>query len=111
MFLYIFYHAQGEKSIEAGRKREETSLILKSSKFIQKTFKKDLTTPQFYVILFERINNGSLVKRLRHGPLKAETGVRFSHESPNKTNPNYFVTDKWFGFVFYIEYKHKASEL
>ena len=31
---------------------------------------------------------GSLVKRLRHGPLKAETAVRFCHESPNKKHPN-----------------------
>ena len=32
----------------------------------------------------QALNNGSLVKRLRHGPLKAETGVRFSHESPRQ---------------------------
>ena len=28
-----------------------------------------------------------MVKRLRHGPLKAETGVRFSHESPERHHP------------------------
>ena len=37
-------------------------------------------------------NHGPLVKRLRHGPLKAETWVRFPYGSPNRTNPNYFVT-------------------
>ena len=31
------------------------------------------------------MHHGPLVKRLRHGPLKAETGVRFSHGSPRQT--------------------------
>ena len=33
------------------------------------------------------MHHGPLVKRLRHGPLKAETGVRFSHGSPKKHHP------------------------
>ena len=41
-----------------------------------------MTNPLFCCIISERNKHGSLVKRLRHGPLKAETGVRFSHESP-----------------------------
>ena len=44
-----------------------------------------MTNPLFCCIISERNKHGSLVKRLRHGPLKAETGVRFSHESPKKT--------------------------
>ena len=39
---------------------------------------------------------GSLVKRLRHRPLTAETGVRFPYESPNKT------TDRIGGFILSI---------
>ena len=35
-------------------------------------------------IIIERTTHGSLVKRLRHGPLKAETWVRFPYESPKK---------------------------
>ena len=69
-------------------------------KLLLKLFKKDLTKKVTYDTIIEQNKYGSLVKRLRHGPLKAETGVRFSHESPNRTYPNYFVTDKWFGFVF-----------
>ena len=47
---------------------------------------------------------GPLVKRLRHGPFTAVTWVRFPYGSPNRTYPNYFVTDKWFGFVFYFDF-------
>ena len=50
--------------------------------------------------------HGPLVKRLRHRPFTAVTGVRFSHGSPNVTNPNYFVNRNWFGFVFYYNYQN-----
>ncbi len=43
-----------------------------------------MTKEKFYDKIIRRLKIGSLVKRLRHGPLKAETGVRFSHESPQK---------------------------
>ena len=79
---------------------------MQKSTFIKKSFKKLLTKRKICGRMVERLRNkhinGPLVKRLRHGPLKAETGVRFSHGSPNRTNPNYFVTDKWCGFVFYV---------
>ena len=45
---------------------------------------------------------GPLVKRLRHGPFTAVTWVRFPYGSPKQTYPNYFVTNKVFGFVFYM---------
>ena len=47
--------------------------------------------------MYKRESNGSLVKRLRHGPLKAETGVRFSHGSP-KNNLNRFIRFRLFLF-------------
>ena len=76
--------------------------FLKKAKTLTIFFAKVLTKRKKCDRIIGRLTNGPLVKRLRHGPLKAETGVRFSHGSPNKTYPNYFVTDKWFGFVFYI---------
>ena len=36
------------------------------------------------VIIHKHLTNGPLVKRLRHGPLKAETWVRFPYGSPAK---------------------------
>ena len=45
---------------------------------------------------------GPLVKRLRHRPFTAVTWVRFPYGSPKQTYPNYFVTNKVFGFVFYM---------
>ena len=81
---------------------------MQKSTFIKKSFKKLLTKRKNCGRMVERLRNkhinGPLVKRLRHGPLKAETGVRFSHESPNKTYPNYFVSRDWFGFVFYLDF-------
>ena len=46
-----------------------------------------MTTGKVYDRINGQSQDGSLVKRLRHGPLKAETGVRFSHESPKKGHP------------------------
>ena len=43
-----------------------------------------MTNAKRYDTILKRECDGSLVKRLRHGPLKAETGVRFSHESPKR---------------------------
>ena len=53
----------------------------------QKNFKNPLTNPENYDTIIERMHHGPLVKRLRHGPLKAETGVRFSHGSPQNEAP------------------------
>ena len=36
---------------------------------------------------------------------------KFPYESPNKTYPNYFVTDKWFGFVFYLDFSSNFSDI
>ena len=46
--------------------------------------------------------HGPLVKRLRHRPFTAVTWVRFPYGSPKQMYPNYFVTSKVFGFVFYM---------
>ncbi len=46
-----------------------------------------MTNPENYDTIIERMHHGPLVKRLRHGPLKAETGVRFSHGSPQNEAP------------------------
>ena len=54
------------------------------TKLCPKLLKKDLTKELTYDTIIERNKYGSLVKRLRHGPLKAEPGVRFSHESPKQ---------------------------
>ena len=70
-----------KKRKKQGRKKE----IIK---FCQKSFEKLLTKQKNYDRIIKRQINGPLVKRLRHGPLKAETGVRFSHGSPKtKTTP------------------------
>ena len=53
-----------------------------------------------------RYHNGPLVKRLRHGPFTAVTWVRFPYGSPNVTNPNYFVTNDVFGFLFLFNYPY-----
>ena len=50
-----------------------------------------MTNGIFCCIIVKQQSNGSLVKRLRHGPLKAETGVRFSHESPEKESTQFRV--------------------
>ena len=49
---------------------------------------------------------GPVVKRLRHRPFTAVTRVRFPSGSPIKTNPNYFVTNDVFGFLFYVTYPY-----
>ena len=74
---------------------------MKKNEKNKKTLKNYLTNNEKYCIIVGRTKNGSLVKRLRHQPLTLKTWVRFPYESPNRTYPNYFVTDKWFGFVFY----------
>ena len=47
-------------------------------------FKKLLQIKNLYVIIPKQLTNGPLVKRLRHGPLKAETWVRFPYGSPKR---------------------------
>ena len=53
-----------------------------------KTFWKRVDKPEGLCYNIQAKWIGSLVKRLRHGPLKAETGVRFSHESPSTRTLN-----------------------
>ncbi len=53
-----------------------------------------------------RYHNGSLVKRLRHRPFTAVTGVRFSHESPNKLKANPFPLGDGFAFIVYFNYPY-----
>lgn len=71
-FLFFYYYNihRREKSTENPKK-----------------LKKPLDKPLFLCYNNLQAKNGSLVKRLRHGPLKAETAVRFCHESPQKSTP------------------------
>ena len=70
--------------------------------FFKKVSKKLLQFLKIYDIIAKPSKSGPLVKRLRHRPLTAKTGVRFPQGSPKQTYPNYFVTNKVFGFVFYM---------
>ena len=56
---------------------------------MKKKVEKGIDKPQKACYNSRAINHGPLVKRLRHGPLKAETGVRFSHGSPTKNTTNF----------------------
>ena len=88
------------------RHTPETASLLSLRTFIKKPteiFKKGLQFVFGCAIILLLSSHGPLVKRLRHRPLTAKTGVRFSHGSPK----NAFAVCKCVFFLLLSRIKHK----
>ena len=68
------------------QERQKNVIFQQNRTFYKKLFKNHLTNGEKGSIIIGQPTNGPLVKRLRRGPLKAETWVRFPYGSPTKRN-------------------------